>query len=529
MPVPVSSTSGCDADFLAAQVRRIEVDDRLGVHVVQQPRTIVIDFSSPNVAKPMHVGHLRSTIIGDALARLLRFLGHNVITDNHLGDWGTQFGILLYGYKHYLDQEAFAKDPVHELARLYIHVRGLMKKDEDDEVAEDDPINQACRDETAKLHAGDEENLRLWKQFMPACYDYIARVYKVLDIAFDYQHGESFYHPMLGRVVEDLQNKGIAKASKGAIVVFIGDRGVEMTPPSEEDPKSKKQPPAMIRKRDGAFTYTTSDLATIRYRMEHFHPDAILYVVGTPQEFHFKQLFTIARHWGYDKVELEHVQFGSVLGEDGRPFRTRAGGTEALSRLLHEAMDEAIKVYERNCQEGRERGEEVMELGYADKQHLAEVVGVGAVKYADLSQNRASDYIFSFEKMLAMTGNTATYMQNAYVRTRAIFRKGNIDAEELRRDPPPVRLTKPEERLLALQLLRLEDALLAAAEDYKPSQITSYLWDLCKAYSSFYVACPVLKAETPELRQSRLVLCDVTARVIQRCLDFLNIKTVEEM
>jgi arginyl-tRNA synthetase len=510
------------SDFLAAQVRCMAADERLGVQLPVKPRSLVIDFSSPNVAKPMHVGHLRSTIIGDALARLFRFLGHEVVTDNHLGDWGTQFGILLYGYKHFLDREAFEKDPVEELARLYIAVRQRMKKvkknedDEEEEVAPDDPVAQACRDETAKLHAGDAENLRLWQQFLPSCHAYIARAYKLLHISFDHQLGESFYQPMLAKVVEDLRNKGLAVESQGALVIH-------------SEAGDEKEPPAIVRKRDGAFTYHTTDLATIKYRVEHFHPDTILYVVGTPQAFHFKQLFGIARRWGYDKVDLEHIQFGSVLGDDRRPFKTREGRGEALARLLHEAMDEAIKVYERNCQEMREHGEEVMELGYADKQHLAEVIGVGAVKYADLFQNRTSDYVFSFEKMLAMTGNTGTYMQNAYVRNRAIFRKGNIDPEKLRRQPPAVQLVKAEERQLALQLLRLEDALLAAAADYKPSLITTYLWDLCKAYSSFYTACPVLKAETPELRQSRLLLCDVTARVIQRSLDLLGIQTVEEM
>jgi arginyl-tRNA synthetase len=500
-------------DFLADQVRQMASDERLGVQLPEKPRTLVIDFSSPNVAKPMHVGHLRSTILGDALSRLFRFLGHKVITDNHLGDWGAQFGILLYGYKNYLDREAFEKDPVQELARLYILVRGKMKKDEDDEVAADDPVSQACREETARLHAGDEENRRLWTLFMPFCYAYIARVYKLLNISFDHQLGESFYQPMLGQVVEDMQARGLAQVSDGAVVVFFGEN----------------EPPALIRKRDGAFTYTTTDLATIRYRVEQFHPDTILYVVDSRQALHFKQLFGIAVRWGFDKVDLEHIPFGFVLGLDHKPISTRAGGGEALSRLLQEAMDEALKVYERNCQESRDKGEAVLELSDAGKQRLAEVIGMGAVKYADLCQNRTSDYIFNLEKMLTMQGNTATYMQYAYVRNRAIFRKGNVNAGELRRNPPPLQLVKPEERNLALQLLRLEDALLAAAQEYKPSQVTTYLWDLCKAYSSFFAACPVLKAETPELRQSRLVLCDVTARVIQRCLDLLGIQTVEEM
>ncbi len=501
------------SDWLAQQVRQMAADERLGVQLPDKPRTLVIDFSSPNVAKPMHVGHLRSTIIGDALARLFRYLGHKVITDNHLGDWGTQFGMLLYGYKNFLDKEAFEKDPVHELARLYVDVRKMMKKDEEEEEGGNDPVAEACRLETAKLHAGDEENLRLWKQFMPYAYEYIAEVYRLLGIRFDHQHGESFYQPMLASVVEDLQKKGIAQVSQGAVAVFFGE----------------EEPPALVRKRDGAYTYTTSDLATIRYRMEHWHPDAVLYVVDTRQALHFKNLFAIARRMGYAKVDLQHIAFGSVLGEDRKPIKTREGGGEALSSLLHEAMDEGLKVYEKNCQEARERGEEVKDLSEAEKRQLAEVIGIGAVKYADLSQNRLSDYVFNYSKMLAMNGNTATYMQYAYVRNRAIFRKEKVNPVDFRHDPPPVQLTGPEERALAVQLLRFQDALQSAAEEYKPSQITTYLWDLAKTYSSFYQNCPVLKAETPELKASRLVLCDVTARVLQKALDLLGIRTVEEM
>jgi len=514
------------SDWLAQQVRVMASDERLGVQLPEQPRTLVIDFSSPNVAKPMHVGHLRSTIIGDALARLFRFLGHKVITDNHLGDWGTQFGMLLYGYKNFLDREAFEKDPVHELARLYLKVRQLSKAAENEEEEEEraekftEEQRQAAlavvnsyQQEAAKLHAGDEENLRLWRLFMPHAYEYIARVYRLLDIHFDQQLGESFYHPMLGTVVEDLLNKGIAQASMGAVAVLYGE----------------KEPPALVRYKNGAYTYTTSDLATIRYRSEQWHPDTILYIVDTRQALHFKYLFDIARRWGYDKVNLLHVAFGSVLGPDRKPIKTRAGGGEALSSLLHEAMAEGLKVYEKNCQEDREQGKEVKELSAAEKRHLAEVIGLGAVKYADLSQNRLSDYVFSYEKMLEMKGNTATYMQYAYVRNRSIFRKGKVNPEHLRDDPPAVQLSCPEERALAVQLLRFQDALQMAADDYKPSQITTYLWDLAKAYSTFFDACQVLKAETPELRQSRLVLCDVTARVLQKALDLLGIRTVEEM
>src|SRR4029453_2094730 len=294
-------------DWMARQLQAMAADDRLGVSRAASSKTFVIDYSSPNVAKPMHVGHLRSTIIGDSLARLLRFLGHTVVADNHLGDWGTQFGMMLYGYRHFLDAAAFQADPVRELARIYIHVRSLMKSDEDEDESKGDPIADAARAETAKLHAGDEENVRLWKMFMPHCMEEIERVYRRLDVRFDHTHGESLYQPMLAGVVKSVKEKRIAQESKGAVVTFFGEN----------------EPPALVQKRDGAFTYTTSDLATMRYRMETWHPDALLYVVDFRQALHFKNLFAAARRWGYDQVALQHIQFGSVLGKDGKPIKTR--------------------------------------------------------------------------------------------------------------------------------------------------------------------------------------------------------------
>jgi arginyl-tRNA synthetase len=504
-------------DWLARQVQVMGGDERLGIAPAARPRTLVIDFSSPNVAKPMHVGHLRSTIIGDALARLYRFLGHKVISDNHLGDWGTQFGILLYGYKHFLDREAFAADPVRELARLYVHLRKQVRKvtneKGDEEEDPNDPIMQAAREETAKLHAGDEENVRLWRTFMPHCQEEIDGVYSRLDIHFDHTLGESFYNPMLPEVVYSLQERGIAQDSKGAVVIFFGEN----------------EPPALVRKSDGAFTYTTTDLATIRYRMEQWQPDAILYVVDFRQTFHFKGLFEAAGRWGYDKVELQHISFGSVLGSNGKPFSTSEGTGASLELLLNEAVAHATRVLEQKRQEELAQGRKVVELSEAEKRVVAEAVGVGAVKYADLSQNRTSDYKFDPAKMTSTEGNTATYMQYAYVRNRGIFRKGEVDEAALRQAPPLPILETPEERVLALQLARLGEALENAAAEYQPHQITGYLWDLAKAYSSFFTNCPVLQAETPLLRQSRLLLCDLTARVIERCLDLLGIRIVERM
>jgi arginyl-tRNA synthetase len=514
------------ADWIATQIQRMAGDERLGVEPANPPRTYVVDYSSANVAKPMHVGHLRSTIIGDALARLLRFLGHHVITDNHLGDWGTQFGMLLYGYKHFRNDEALRAEPVQEMVRLYKEVRRLIdpaEKEEDDkpvacaaeELARSREALRAVREETAKLQAGDPTNLELWREFKALSLKEFDRIYRRLDVQFDYTLGESDYNPMLPAVVQGLEELGIAQPSAGAVVVFIGEG---------ESPQV-----AIVRKRDGAFTYTTTDLATIRYRVENWHPDAILYVVGTPQALHFRNLFDIARRWGYDRVALEHIAFGSVLGPDKKMLRTRTGENVPLESLLDEALTEGGRRYFSTRDERQARGEDVPDLSDEERRQIAEVVGLGAVKYADLSQNRTSDYVFSWDKMLSTEGNTATYMQYAYVRCQGIFRKENIDVRPLRAALPLPVWEKPEERALAVQLLRFGDALDMAAADYKPNAITSYLWDLAKAYSGFFTNCPVLKAPTPELRQSRLLLCDLTARVIQKGLELLGIRTVERM
>ncbi len=503
-------------EWLAEAVRGLAADERLGVSPVASPKTFVIDYSSPNVAKPMHVGHLRSTIIGDSLVRLLRFLGHRVITDNHLGDWGTQFGMLIHGYKHYRDEAALKADPVRELVRLYILVRNQTKaaEQEDDDgedekkrytpegVAAAERVLEACRQETAKLHAGDPENVRLWKMMIPWGQEELDRIYRRLDVHFDHTHGESFYNPMLPGVVEDLKAKGIAVPSQGALAIIFGENDV-----------------ALVQKRDGAFTYMTSDLATIRYRVEHLQPDVVLYVVDFRQSLHFKQLFEAARRFGYDQLELAHISFGSVLGLDGKPIKTREGAAIELEHLLDEAVQRARAIVDENSSE----------LSEEQRRQVAEAVGLGAVKYADLSQNRTSDYVFSFDKMLAMDGNTATYMQYAYARVKSIYRKGEEDPAALRIDPPPVTLDQPDERSLALALLRFPEALEAAAGEYKPNLITGYLWDLANAYSGFFQNCPVLKAATPELRRGRLLLCDLTARTLQQGLQLLGIGTIEQM
>jgi len=566
----------CDA-WLAERLRAAVADPRLGVAEVARPRAYVIDFSAPNVAKPMHVGHIRSPVIGDSLVRTLRFLGHRVTSDNHLGDWGTQFGMILYGYHHFLDEAAYRDAPLSELARLYRLVRQLMDYHEgkaklprleerlaqqtaaledarrqaglspdknakkalrraeaavdelrgeidaltdslaavdDDSViaalaAEHADIGQAVLAETAKLHAGDEENLRLWREFLPHCLDEIRRMYGRLGVTFDYTLGESFYHDRLGRVVEDLLARGIARESDGAICVFLPGHDV----------------PMLVRKQDGAFLYATTDLATIEYRMEQFRPDVILYVVDHRQGMHFEQLFAAARLLGYRDVELAHVSFGTVLGSDGRPFRTRSGDTVGLEGLLDEAVRRAAEIVEAN-DNAKPDGPE---LSADQRRRVAERVGIAALKYADLAQNRTSDYVFSYDKMLAMNGNTATYMQYAYARVRSIFARGGVDVDALRASGAEILLGTPAERALGLAILQFGEALELAAADYRPNHLTAYLFELAGRYSTFFEQCPVLKAETDELRQSRLLLSDLTARVIRKGLELLGIEVVEKM
>jgi arginyl-tRNA synthetase len=506
--------------WLANKLHQVAADERLGVAPTTSPRSFVIDLSGPNVAKPLHVGHLRSTIIGDALVRLLRFLGHTVVGDNHLGDWGTQFGILLYGYKHHRDDAAFAADPVRELARLYILVRNLAKVTGDEDEGTGD-VMEACRQETAKLHAGDPENVALWQKFMPACLDMLKPIYDRLGVHIDHALGESFYNPMLPAVVADLLAKEVARESNGAVVV-PNAKGVV---PEAGD--TTEEPPALIRKRDGAFTYTTTDFATVRYRAETWKPDAMLYVVDARQALHFRTLFANARRWGYDRVEFQHVQFGSILGPGKRPLKTRDGSVPELMNLLDEAVEIAGRKYHQSLDERQASGREAPELSAEVERQIAEAVGIGAVKYADLNQNRLSDYVFDPDRMTAAEGNTATYMQYAYARCRSIFRKGGIDPDQFRASPPPITLGHPAERGLAVQLLRFGDALLTAADDLAPHQITAYLWDTAKAYSVFFEACPVLTADTPEQRASRLALVDLTARTIRTALGLLGIQTVE--
>ena len=529
-------------DWISARLADLTEDDRLGLISSVKSLTVVIDYSSPNVAKPMHVGHLRSTVIGESLARIYTALGHKVIRDNHLGDWGSQFGMILWGWKNHRDEAAYAADPVFELSRLYRLAQSRVKPGEvfrekygkaialDEQgnsaealalfaklsegtedtfeeiarrIAEARDVADATRAETVKLHAGDFENRALWNQFMPFCLAALQTVYDRLGIKHDVHLGESFYDPMLADVVKDLEAQGMAIPSEGATVVF----------------SEGFRTPLIIRKRDGAYNYATTDLATVRYRQATWKPDLLLYVVDHRQGDHFQQVFAVSRRWGYDQFRMEHVAFGTVLGPDRRPYKTRDGDVIGLESLLDEAVSTARKVVDQASGH----------LNEDERQHVAEIVGLGAIKYADLSQNRASDYVFDMGRMVALNGNTATYLQYAYARIRSIFRKGETTPEAIRAANPPIALSNPAERALAIRILRYPETLELAASEFKPNILADYLFDLANAYSTFYQECPVLKAESPGRRDGRLALIDLTARTLRSGLDLLGIGVVEEM
>lgn len=561
-------------EYLVDQLRRVAADERLTVGRCE-PKTYVIDYSAPNVAKPMHVGHIRSTVIGDALTRILRFLGHRVISDNHLGDWGTQFGMIIYGYKHFVDVAAFEQQPVAELSRIYRIVQSViayqaalpkqaqaiekleeakarflqveaagesdskLKKQlkaankgvrsaedalkgirEKIEAVRSSPplrtiaeqhleLEKRAQQETVKLHSGDAENLGLWRQFLPISIAEIEAVYARLDIRFDYTLGESFYQPMLAGVVDELVSKGLARENEGAICVFLD--GFDA--------------PMIIRKRDGAFLYATTDLATIQYRQKEFAPDAILYVVDHRQSEHFDKLFSAARTIGYDQFELHHVSFGTVLGKDGKPFKTRSGTVIGLGYLLDEAVERAYQVV---CEPERlERAG--MELSDEEKKQIANVVGLGAIKYADLSHNRTSDYKFDIDEMVQLEGETAAYIQYSYARIRSILRKSELELNDLAIQQAKIILEEPAERDLVLQLLKFEDALLQVSEEFYPSVLTAYLYALAKHFATFFDRCHVLNAPNEQVKLSRLVVCTVTARVLKQGLELLGIGVVDRM
>jgi arginyl-tRNA synthetase len=494
----------------AIEKKTLEVlrNERLGVAEAKSTQRIVIDFGSPNVAKPMHVGHIRSTVLGDALARIARFLGHEVIRDNHIGDWGTQFGMVIYGWKNLLDRQALQRNPLAEIVRVY--------KETNERAASDPQVREACRQELVKLQAGDKENTDIWNECVAFSMQDFEHVYKLLDIHYDIQCGESFYHDRLPGVVERLLKSGIAEISEGAVVVFFRDN------PELADK------PLIIRKRDGGFNYATTDLATVDYRVNDLKADAIWYVVGAPQTLHFRQIFEIARREGYT-ADLRHIVFGSILGEDRKLMKTRSGENVPLRDLLEEACKRARKIIE----------EKNPQLSEDEKIDIAEKIGIGAVKYADLSQYRMTDYIFSWEKMLSLHGNTAPYLQNAYVRIRSIFRKAGDAAVATplwgveggaghRPVATTLTLTEPAEINLAKRLCQFAEIVPQVLNGFRPNILANYLFELANSFHTFYEACPVLKSSEPA-RNSRLALCELTGRVLKHGLGLLGIKVPERM
>jgi arginyl-tRNA synthetase len=481
-------------------------DERLGVPATGAGKTVVVDFSAPNVAKPMHVGHIRSTIIGDSLARIARFLGFKVIADNHIGDWGTQFGMIIYGWNHFLDEAALAADPIAELVRVYRKVNSLK---------EQPGVLDACKAELVKLQAGDDENLAIWRKCIEVSKCGLQKIYDRLGVKFDYWYGESHYNDRLAGLVDEFLEKGIARESNGAVCVFSND-----SKPLEQDPfKVHKEEgwtdnPALIRKADGGFLYATTDLATIQFRIDEWQADHVWYVVGVPQQLHFRQLFDAAARWG-KTGDFQHIEFGSILGDDRKLMKTRSGDNVGLIEVLEEAVERAAKaIAEKNPDL---KGEEAAQI--------AEVVGIGAVKFAELSQNRLTDYVFSWDRMLALQGDTAPYLQYSHVRIRSIFRKldGPFDATSVE-----IHLNEPAEIHLVRLLVRFGEVLPTILEDFRPNLLANYILELARAFHSFFEACPVLKADEPT-RSSRLALCELTSRTLKQGLYLLGIDVPERM
>ncbi|MEK6231833.1 MAG: arginine--tRNA ligase [Luteolibacter sp.] len=491
----------------AAHAVSLLKDERLGVPEPGKGKRVVVDFSAPNVAKPMHVGHIRSTIIGDSLCRIARFLGFEVIADNHIGDWGTQFGMILHGWKTLLVHDALEKDPIAELVRVYRQVNASTK---------DDPaILETCKAELVKLQAGDPENLAIWQQCIDVSKAGLQKIYGRLDVKFDHWLGESFYNDMLPGLVDEFLEKGLARESNGAVCIFSGNSKEQ-----EQDPfKVHKEDgwtdnPAIIRKADGGFLYATTDLATIKYRIDEWNADQIWYIVGVPQQLHFRQLFDAAQRWG-KTGDFRHIAFGSILGEDRKLMKTRSGDNVGLTDVLEEAIERAAAaIAEKNPEL---KGEEAKEI--------SEIVGIGAVKFAELSQNRLTDYVFAWDRMLALNGDTAPYLQYSNVRIRSIFRKldGEFDSSAA-----SIVLEKPEEIHLARLLARFGEVVPFVLEDHRPNLLANYLLELARAFHSYFEACPVLKSEEP-VKSSRLALCELSSKVLEKGLGLLGIRCPERM
>ncbi|CEJ65816.1 MULTISPECIES: arginine--tRNA ligase [Citrobacter] len=490
-----------DPAFLAQHVQQALASDRLGV---TQPakQTVVVDYSAPNVAKEMHVGHLRSTIIGDAAVRTLEFLGHNVIRANHVGDWGTQFGMLI-AWLEKQQQENAGEMALADLEGFY--------RDAKKHYDEDEAFAERARSYVVKLQGGDEYFREMWRKLVDITMSQNQLTYDRLNVTLtrDDVMGESLYNPMLPGIVADLKAKGLAVESEGATVVFL------------DEYKNKEGEPmgVIIQKKDGGYLYTTTDIACAKYRYETLHADRVLYYIDSRQHQHLMQAWTIVRKAGYvpDSVPLEHHMFGMMLGKDGKPFKTRAGGTVKLADLLDEALERARRLV----------AEKNPDMSADELEKLANAVGIGAVKYADLSKNRTTDYIFDWDNMLAFEGNTAPYMQYAYTRVLSVFRKADIDESALAN--AQVIINEDREAQLAARLLQFEETLTVVAREGTPHVMCAYLYDVAGLFSGFYEHCPILSAENEEIRNSRLKLAQLTAKTLKLGLDTLGIETVERM
>jgi len=509
-------------DFIAGRLLEINSDpqNRLGIEKTSEPKTIVVDFSGPNIAKQMHVGHLRSTIIGDCICRTLKFLGHKVIRQNHIGDWGTQFGMLCALFRDKTtakDIEEFKKiedewlsddEILRDIEAFYQEAK--QKYDSDENFAAD------ARDAIAGLQRGEKYWKSYWQAIVRRSESHYTEIYRKLGVTLTNEdiRGESAYNNDLPVVVDELKKAGLAQESDGAICVF----------PKGFKNKESEPLPLIIQKSDGAFLYATTDLAALRYRVDELKADRIIYVTDARQKLHFEMVFAVVRMagWAKEKIELVHVTFGSVLGENGKPLKTRSGENVKLKDLLNEAVERAKAVVE----------EKNPDLPKDKKAEIAKAVGIGAVKYADYSNNRTSDYIFSFDKMLAMDGNTAPYMQYAYARIKSIERRAKTKGVNIEKELSGLKrsnLAEPAELDLAKQLIRYGEAIEAAAADYRPNYLTGYLYELAQKFSAFYTNCPVLDAG-PDKRPTRLLLCDLTAETIKHGLsELLGIEVVEQM
>ncbi len=489
--------------WLGEQIAAAQTHARLAVAASSDAQTVVIDYSGPNLAKEMHVGHLRSTIIGDSLARLLEFLGHQVIRQNHVGDWGTQFGMLIAELEEQLGARGDAEMQLKDLEVFYQQA----KKHFDDDAA----FADKARDYVVRLQSGDEKMLQLWQQFKNVSLHHSTEIYQKLNVTLSDEHvrGESFYNKDLAPLVKELQDKGLAVESDGAQVVFLQELADKDGNPS----------PVIIQKQGGGFLYATTDLAALRYRVNTLGAQRIMYFIDARQSLHMQQVFTIARKAGFvtPSTSLEHLAFGTMMGSDGKPFKTRTGGTVKLAELLDEATERAAAVV----------SEKNTELGREEISEIARKVGIGAVKYADLCKTRTNDYVFSWDSMLSFDGNTAPYLQYAYTRVQSIFRKAGVTPESLQ---AAILIDSEQEKVLAIKLLQFSEVLDQMARDALPHLLCTYLYEIASLYMSFYEACPILKEGVAAgVRDSRLRLCHLVARTLECGLELLGIEVMERM